>query len=47
MKILSIAITSYLRVSELDRCLRSIDTSFIDEIEVIVSEDCSKKKIEI
>ena len=47
MKILSIAITSYLRVSELDRCLRSIDTSFIDEIEVIVSEDCSKKKNEI
>ena len=47
MKILSIAITSYLRTIELERCLRSIDTSFINEIEVIISEDCSPKKNEI
>lgn len=47
MKTLSIAVTSYSRVFELERCLKSIDSSFINEIEVVVSEDCSPKKDEI
>ena len=46
-KFLTIAVTSYSRVSELERCLLSIDASMIEDIEVIVSEDCSPKKIEI
>ena len=46
-KLLTIAVTSYSRVSELERCILSIDSSMIDDIEIIVSEDCSPKKIEI
>lgn len=42
--ILSIGITSYNRVSELDRCLKSIKTKYKDEIEIIVSEDKSPKR---
>lgn len=44
---LSICITSYNRVNELYRCLKSIDTVYKDLIEIIVSEDCSPKKDEI
>jgi len=44
---LSICITSYNRVNELYRCLKSIDTAHKDLIEIIVSEDCSPKKVEI
>lgn len=39
--ILSIGITSYKRINELERCIRSVDTKYVDDIEVIVSEDCS------
>ena len=44
---LSICITSYNRVNELYRCLKSIDTVYKDLIEIVVSEDCSPKKDEI
>lgn len=45
--LLSIGITSYKRINELERCIRSVDTQFVDEIEVIVSEDCSPLSKEI
>ena len=44
---LSICITSYNRVNELYRCLKSVDTANKDLIEIIVSEDCSPKKDKI
>ncbi len=44
----SICITSYNRVKELDRMLKSIDSKkYQDDIEIIVSEDKSPKKDEI
>lgn len=45
--ILSIGITSYKRVKELDRCLRSIDSKKTELIEIIVSEDCSPQREQI
>ena len=39
--ILSIGITSYKRVNELERCLNSICTRYVDKIEIVVSEDKS------
>lgn len=42
--LLSICITSYKRVKELERCLKSIDTFQNSKIEVIVSEDCSPQR---
>lgn len=45
--ILSIGITSYKRISELERCLKSIRTKYADELEIIVSEDCSPLSTEI
>lgn len=45
--LISVCITSYNRVKELDRCLRSIKTKNKDLIEIVVSEDCSPKKNEI
>lgn len=45
--LLSIGITSYNRVKELERCITSIKTRFNEEIEVIVSEDCSPQSKEI
>lgn len=42
--LVSICITSYNRVNELKRCLESIDIKNTDEVEIIVSEDCSPKK---
>lgn len=44
---LSICITSYNRVKELERCLKSIDSKLADEIEVVVSEDCSPMREQI
>jgi glycosyltransferase involved in cell wall biosynthesis len=44
---LSICITSYNRVDELFRCLMSIDIECVDVVEIIVSEDCSPRKVEI
>lgn len=45
--ILSICITSYKRVNELKRCLLSISTIYSDDVEIIISEDCSPLKYEI
>lgn len=45
--ILSIGITSYKRIKELVRCLKSVDTKYADDFEVIVSEDCSPLSEEI
>ena len=45
--ILSIGITSYKRIAELERCIKSIHTKYADDIEVIVSEDCSPLSTEI
>ncbi len=43
----SICITSYNRINELYRCLSSIDAIHPEEIEIVISEDCSPKKDEI
>ena len=45
--ILSIGITSYKRIKELERCINSIQTKYADNIEIIVSEDCSPLSKEI
>lgn len=45
--LLSICITSYKRINELKRCLKSIDSKYPDKIEIVVSEDCSSQKNEI
>lgn len=45
--LVSVCITSYKRVKELERCLKSIDSRQTDIIEVIVSEDCSPQRDEI
>ena len=45
--LLSIGITSYKRVNELERCIRSVDTKYVDDVEIIVSEDCSPLSKEI
>lgn len=42
--LISICITSYKRIKELERCITSIDTKYIDKLEIIVSEDCSPQK---
>lgn len=45
--ILSIGITSYKRINELVRCIKSINTKYIEEIEILVSEDKSPLSEEI
>ena len=45
--ILTIGITSYKRVNELIRCIKSINTKYKDEIEILVSEDKSPLSDEI
>lgn len=45
--LVSVCITSYKRVRELERCLKSIDSKRTDTIEVVVSEDCSPQRKEI
>lgn len=45
--LLSICITSYKRIKELERCLKSVDSKYTGEIEIIVSEDCSPQKKDI
>ncbi len=45
--VLSIGITSYKRIKELERCILSVDTKYVDDLEVIVSEDCSPLSKEI
>ena len=45
--ILTIGITSYKRIDELSRCIKSIKTKYNDKIEVLVSEDHSPLSDEI
>lgn len=45
--ILSIGITSYKRVNELIRCVKSVQTKYTNEIEILISEDCSPLSNEI
>lgn len=45
--ILSIGITSYKRIKELVRCLNSIQTKYVNDIEIVVSEDQSPLSDEI
>ena len=45
--LLTIGITSYKRVQELKRCINSISTKFVEDIEILVSEDKSPLSIEI
>lgn len=40
-KLLTIGITSYKRVNELIRCINSVQTKYIDDVEILISEDCS------
>lgn len=42
--IISVCITSYKRVKELQRCLNSIDSTYKESLEVIVSEDNSPER---
>lgn len=44
---LSICITSYNRTNELKRCLESVDSKFINEIEIVISEDNSPLRNDI
>ena len=45
--IVTIGITSYKRVQELKRCIKSVSTKYIDDIEILVSEDKSPLSNEI
>jgi len=45
--VLTIGITSYNRVNELIRCIKSIKTKYIDDIEILISEDKSPLSLEI
>lgn len=45
--VLTIGITSYKRVNELIRCINSISTKYVDDIEIVVSEDRSPLSHEI
>lgn len=45
--VLTIGITSYKRINELERCIKSIKTKYTDDVEIIVSEDCSPLSKEI
>lgn len=45
--ILSIGITSYKRIRELIRCINSIQTKHVDDIEIVISEDYSPLSKEI
>lgn len=45
--ILTIGITSYKRVKELIRCIKSVKTKYVNEVEILVSEDKSPLSAEI
>ena len=45
--VLTIGITSYKRINELERAIKSIQTKYIDDIEILVSEDKSPLSVEI
>lgn len=44
---LTIGITSYKRVNELIRCIKSIQTQYVDDLEILISEDKSPSSKEI
>jgi len=46
-KLISICIPAYNRPKELFRLLKSIDSKRIDNIEIVICEDCSPKRVEI
>lgn len=45
--VLTIGITSYKRINELIRCIKSIQTQYVSDIEILVSEDKSPLSAEI
>ena len=45
--LVTVGITSYKRINELERCIRSIRTQYPDDIEILVSEDKSPLEKEI
>lgn len=45
--LVSICITSYNRIKELERCIKSVDSKYIDKIEIVVSEDNSPQREKI
>ena len=45
--LISICITSYKRIKELERCIKSVDSKYYDKVEIVVSEDCSPQKEQI
>ena len=45
--ILTVGITSYKRINELERCIRSIRTKYPEDVEILVSEDKSPLSKEI
>lgn len=45
--LLTIGITSYKRIKELERCIKSINTKYTDDIEILISEDHSPLSEEI
>ena len=47
MPVLTIGITSYKRINELKRCIESIKTKYVEDIEILVSEDQSPLSVEI
>ena len=46
-KLFSICIPSYNRPAEIRRLLNSIDTTHVDEVEIVICEDKSPKREEI
>jgi len=46
-QLLTIGITSYKRINELIRCINSIKTKYVDDVEILVSEDKSPLSNEI
>lgn len=46
-KFLSLCITSYNRPAQLRRCLESVDTKYINEVEILIGDDCSPLRNEI
>ena len=45
-KLISICIPTYNRPSQLKRMLESIDTTKVDDIDIVISENCSPKQKE-
>ena len=45
--LISICITSYKRIKELERCIKSVDSKYTDKVEIVVSEDKSPQREQI